>query len=105
MTACFDALSVIATEDIAHILAASDDKDLTISYNTGKTERYDRTKTSDSTIISNIYNHIRQAQTEISEMMNDFEPTDEELDGMYQRYLAEKDSLGDAEDAILHHWA
>ena len=104
MTACFDTLSIVTKEDIASILAASDDECIAVSYNTGDTEQYDRKKMPDTVIIAKIYDYIRQAQAEINEMMNDFAPTDEELDGMYQRYLAERDSLGDAEDAVLHHW-
>lgn len=104
MTACFDTLSIVTKEDIASALAASDDECIAVSYNTGDTEQYNRKKTPDSVIITKIYNYIRQIQTALSETLNDLEPDEETLNAMYRQYLAEQDSFGDAEEAILHHY-
>lgn len=104
MTVRFDISSIITKSDVDILLESLDDRHVSVSYNTGDTEEYDRNLTSDSTISESICSYISRTQASLNEMMNDPEPDEEMLDAMYRQYLAEQDSISDAEEAFLHHY-
>lgn len=108
MTIKFSVSNITTENDIKIAISKSNDVVLRISFDTGETVCYNRHEMSEQEIISAIYDYIKQTQTELSSMSNDYEPTDCDLDAMYdsmcRRYENELQNRYDAEAAVLHHY-
>lgn len=108
MTICFENNTAFA--DIAVALADNKDADITVCYENGDTEHYNRRTTNPIMIVSSINNHLTKIRNAIYEMLHEQttdavdEDDDERYQAMYESYLAEMEYRYDAEDATLHHY-
>lgn len=108
MTICFENNTTFA--EIGNTLAGIKDADITVCYENGDTEHYNRRTTNPIMIVSSISNHLTKIRNIINEILCEQttdaveEENDERYQAMYEAYLAEMEYRYDAEDATMHHY-
>lgn len=84
MTINFCVLNATTKSDIKKAITSSNDTALKINFDTGETVYYNRRAISLHEIVTKIYDYIRQTQNELKEAMRVHEPSNEELNAMYE---------------------
>ena len=96
-------------EDIKLALQNNTEPVFVVRLITEETLVFDMTKTSSNVVAQTIMDKINTVKTELDEMMTADEDytggySEDELEEMYQAWLAEQENRYDAEDAMLHHY-
>jgi len=108
MTICISILDTITESEIKELLASDTSNKVNVLFDTHDDMSFNRSFQSDDSIVAEICDYVNEQQSIMSSMQSTDEPTEEDLDAMYEdmilKHIAEYESIGEREEAILHHY-